>query len=307
MMRLLVHAGAGNIAPTSDLFDLEQEIRAALTDAVRVGQERLTAGGAAVDAAVAAVRTLEDCPYFNAGRGSVLNREGEVEMDACVIDGATRDAGAIACVRGIRNPIDGAQALLREPNTVLLAGAAADRFATEAGCATEPPAYFVTDFWRERWRASQGEAVAELDHSARTAPAKHGTVGAVALDAEGRLAAATSTGGLLHKLPGRISDSALPGAGTYADELLAVSFTGTGEHIIRLTSGAALGARVRRGEELEHAVARTLDELAAIGGQAGLIAIDRSGRISLAANTSHLLRAWTDEAGNIQTALAVGG
>lgn len=306
MKRMVVHAGAGNIPSDSDLFELEGDIRAALAAAVRAGQERLMTGGTATDAVVAAIVVLEDCPFFNAGHGSVLNRDGEVEMDACIVDGATRAAGAVACVRGVRNPVTGARVMLDQAHAVLIAGPAADRFLADAGCATAPPGYFITDFWRDRWHASRDATTTQLDHSARVAPNKHGTVGAVARDAAGRLAAATSTGGLLNKLPGRIGDSALPGAGTYADSELAVSFTGTGEHIIRLSSGAALGARVRQSEKLTDATTAVLSELSAIGGEAGLIALDGRGGIALVANTTHLLRGWTDATGAVHTALATG-
>jgi beta-aspartyl-peptidase (threonine type) len=250
------------------------------------------------------VTLLEDCPLFNAAKGSVLTRNGTVEMDACLIDGSTRAAGAVACLRTIRNPILAARAVMGDEQTVLLTGEAADHFAAQSGCATEPADYFITDFWRDRWQATQGSTSTQLDHSAQSSSNKHGTVGAVAIDANGLLAAATSTGGLLNKMEGRISDSALPGAGTFADNHVAISFTGTGEHIMRLSSAARLAARVERTELLGSAAAIILDEIGAIGGSAGLIAVDKHGNITLSANTTHLLCGWTDETGIINTALA---
>ena len=305
MVRILVHGGAGNIPPDSDLFELETEIRAALADAVRAGYEKLAQGQSAIDAVVMAVTVLEDCPYFNAGKGSVLTRNGTVEMDACLIDGSTRMAGAVAGTRTIRNPVLAARAVMNDDRLVLLAGDAADSFAVESGCPTEAPDYFITDFWRDRWKAAQRSGAVQLDHSAQSASNKHGTVGAVAIDASGRLAAATSTGGLLNKMEGRIGDSALPGAGTYADEHCAISFTGTGEHIIRLSSAARLAMRVEQNESIASAATAILHEISAIGGDAGLIAVDRKGNITLSANTSHLLRGWSDEKGDVQTALAM--
>lgn len=306
MVRILIHGGAGNIASDSDLFELEAEIRAALADAVRAGQEVLTQGQSATDAVVAAVTLLENCPYFNAGKGSVLTRNGTVEMDACLIDGATRAAGAVACLRTIRNPILAARAAMIADDIVLLVGDAADRFAAKAGCAVEAADYFITDFWRVRWHAAQGAEGTQLDHSAQSASNKHGTVGAVAVDAQGLLAAANSTGGLLNKIEGRVSDSALPGAGTYADGHCAISFTGTGEHIIRLSAAARMAGYIEQGESAESAASSILAEISLMGGDAGLIAIDKRGNIALSANTTHLLRGWSDANGAIQTALAIG-
>ena len=302
-MQLLVHAGAGNIGPDSDLAEIEGDVRRALATAVAAGRDVLRGDGSALDAVVAAVIVLEDCPLFNAGRGSVLNRDGAVEMDAAVMDGATAEAGALAGVRTIRNPVAGARALLDSGDAVLLAGDAADRFAGSRGCRAEPSDYFVTDYWRTRWHAVRDSRQTVLDHSARAIPDKHGTVGAVARDCRGRLAAATSTGGLLNKLPGRISDSALPGAGTFADDRLAVSFTGTGEAIIRAAAGARLAADIAAGQALAPSCDAVLRRIAALGGEAGLIALDHNGERMLAANTSHLLRAWLDDDGSIETAL----
>lgn len=304
-MRLIVHAGAGNISPDSDLLSLQAEISEALSQAVRAGQSVAEAGGSSVDVVVEAVRQLEDCELFNAGRGSVLNREGKVEMDAGLMEGRERQFGAVASVTTVRNPITAARAVLDEPAAILLCGRGADDFAAARGCAQESQEYFITDYWLGRWRASRGDEGPTLDHSARGS-AKHGTVGAVALDREGNLAAATSTGGLLNKPVGRISDAAVPGAGTYAaNDALAVSFTGTGEHILRLCAGVRLAEMVASGQPLRDAARAIIAEIAAIGGEAGLIAIDRTGELALTANTTHLLRGWIAEDGSIVTALSM--
>src|SRR4051794_28843818 len=211
---LLVHGGAGN--PVGGSVDDEPAHHEALRDALLAGYERLAAGEPALDAAEAAVRSLEECALFNAGRGSVLTAEGRVEMDAAVMDGASRQAGACAGIMQVRHPVSLARAILEKTPHVLLVGDGAERYAADAGLDFEDPDWFVTE--RERRRHAGGE---------------HGTVGAVALDSNGLLAAATSTGGVRGQLPGRVGDTPVIGAGTWADERVAVSCTGAGEQFIR--------------------------------------------------------------------------
>jgi L-asparaginase / beta-aspartyl-peptidase len=275
---LVVHGGAGR-GPRGAA---REAVRDGLRAALAAGGSALEAGASALDAVVAGVRVLEDHPLFNAGRGSALSQSGEVEMDACVMDSARR-AGAVAGVRGLRHPVEAALALLRDGRHVLLAGAGAEAFAAGAGLERADPGWLVTPRRRRqlaRWRrgaAGGGRA--------------GGTVGALARDARGGLAAATSTGGLLGKLPGRVSDSALPGAGTWCDEACAVSATGHGESFVR----AAFAVRVRFGRALEGlsldaACARALAEVAALGGSGGCIALDRGGCVALRFDTPSMPR-----------------
>jgi isoaspartyl peptidase/L-asparaginase-like protein (Ntn-hydrolase superfamily) len=274
---LLVHGGAGN--PLGGKVDDEQAVHDALRDALLTGYELLAAGAAALDAAEAAVQWLEDCALFNAGRGSVLNAEGHVEMDAAVMDGVGRQAGACAGVVGVRHPVALARAIMEKTPHVLLVGEGARRYAADAGLDFEDPEWFVTE--RERLRADAPE---------------HGTVGAVALDSGGHLAAATSTGGVRGQLHGRVGDTPVIGAGTWADEHVAVSCTGTGEQFIRAAVAHELSARVR------HANAPLAEAATAVveGLDGGFIALGADGSSAMPFNTQLMYRGRA-AAGSIQT------
>jgi len=273
---LLVHGGAGN--PLGGQVDDETAYHDALRDALLAGYELLAGGAAALDAAEAAVRVLEDCPLFNAGRGSVLNAEGHVEMDAAVMDGATREAGACAGVVRVRHPVSLARAILEKTPHVLLVGEGALRYAEDAGLDFEDPEWFVTE--RERTRSAGGE---------------HGTVGAVALDSTGALAAATSTGGVRGQLHGRVGDTPVIGAGTWADSHVAVSCTGTGEQFIRGAIAHELAAQVRL------AGAGLSDAAQVIAGlHGGLIALGRDGSWAMPFNTALMYRGRA-AGGSVQT------
>ena len=258
---MAVHGGAGT-PPPGWVVDMNTA-RADLASATAAGWEVLERGGSALDAAQAAVIWMEDCPRFNAGRGSVLNAHGETELDAAVMEGATRRAGAVASVRRVRNPIKAARAVMEGSDHVLLTATGAEAFAEAAGIAMVDPAHHVIAY-RER-----------LNHSAL------GTVGAVALDGTGGLAAATSTGGLRGKMRGRVGDSPLVGCGTYANERCAVSATGHGEAILRAVAAHDVAARVRHGRSLQTAARAVVDEIVALDGEAGLLAIDREGNVAL--------------------------
>jgi L-asparaginase / beta-aspartyl-peptidase len=272
---LLVHGGAGN--PSGGRVDDEPACHDALRAALLAGYEQLAAGAAALDAAETAVRSLEDCPLFNAGRGSVLNAEGHVEMDAAVMDGATQQAGACAGVVGVRNPVSLARSILEKTPHVLLVGEGAVRYATDAGLDFEDPDWFVTDRERQRF-------------------ADHGTVGAVALDSSGRLAAATSTGGVRGQLHGRVGDTPVIGAGTWADRQVAVSCTGTGEQFIRIAAAHDLSARVRyAGAALADAAASVIEGL-----DGGFIALGSDGSWAVPFNTALMYRGRA-AAGSVQT------
>lgn len=276
---LLVHGGAGD--PAGGTIEDEAGHHEALRDALLAGYELLAGGGAALDAAEASVRSLEDCALFNAGRGSVLTADGRVEMDAAVMDGATRQAGACAGITRVRNPVTLARAVMEKTPHVLLVGEGAERYAADAGLDFADPEWFVTE--RERARhADQGGG--------------HGTVGAVALDSRGQLAAATSTGGVRGQLPGRVGDTPVIGAGTWADERVAVSCTGTGEQFIRAVVAHELAGGIRlAGLALGDAAAAAVGDL-----HGGLIALGSDGSAAMPFNTAVMYRGRA-AAGSIQT------
>ena len=271
-----IHGGAGTLRRKDMNEARERAYREGLIAALRAGYAVLESGGSSMAAVVAAVVELENSPLFNAGRGAVLNSDGEHELDAAVMDGATGAAGGVAAARRIRNPVLAARAVMERTPHVLLAGPAADRFASEAGISLAAPDYFRTP---ERARALERARA----RGATSAAERHGTVGAVALDRYGNLAAATSTGGYTNKLPGRVGDSPLVGAGLYAENgTCAVSCTGLGEAFIRAVAAHDVAARMRyRGDRLATAARRVLDRIVALGGEGGLIAIDRTGRIAM--------------------------
>src|SRR3954447_5967727 len=259
---MAVHGGAGT-PPPGWVVDMDIA-RADLATATLVGWAVLERGGSALDAAQASVIWLEDCPRFNAGRGSVLNAHGEAELDAAVMEGATRRAGAVAAVRRVRNPVTAARAVMEDAEHVLLASMGAEAFAEHAGVAMVDPKHHIIEY-TER-----------VNHSAL------GTVGAVALDATGGLAAATSTGGLRGKARGRVGDSPLVVCGTYANEQCAVSATGHGEAILRAVMAHDVAARLRDGAASIGGAARAaMEEVVALDGEVGLLAIDAEGDVAL--------------------------
>jgi beta-aspartyl-peptidase (threonine type) len=286
---LLIHGGAGTIRREAMTPEREAAHRAGLLAALAAGEAVLAQGGTALDAVVEAVRSLEDCPLFNAGRGGTFTSEGRIEMDAAVMRGEDRAAGAVAGVMRIRNPVLAARRVMEASPHVLLAGPAADAFAEAEGLATAPPDYFHTEFrWQQLQQARAARRVA-LDHDL---PARMGTVGAVARDAAGRLAAATSTGGMTNKRPGRIGDSPLIGAGTWADAQAAVSCTGVGEAFIRCAAAHEVSALVRlAGCDLATAAERVArQEVPSCGGSGGLIAVDASGTPATSFGTAGMYR-----------------
>jgi beta-aspartyl-peptidase (threonine type) len=287
--RLGIHGGAGAMRPARGDPDHEQSARRGLTEALDAGAAILGRGGSALDAAEAAVRVLEDDPCFNAGRGSVLTSEGCVELDAAIMDGATRRAGAVAGLRTTRPPIALARLLMERGPHVFLSGAGADVFAREAGLEQVANDWFVTD---ERRR--QLEEI--VQRGGFDADVKYGTVGAVALDAAGHVAAATSTGGLTAKRWGRIGDSPLIGAGTYADDRsAAVSATGSGEYFIRAVAAHQLAERIRlAGQSLQEALDSVLADVTQLGGNGGLIAVAPSGEAAWGFTTQAMYRGMAD-------------
>ncbi|MFT3718654.1 isoaspartyl peptidase/L-asparaginase family protein [Pseudorhodoferax sp.] len=303
---IAIHGGAGTLSRAHISPEQERAYHAALHAVLLAGQAVLAHGGSALDAVCAAVQALEDCPLFNAGHGAVFTADGTHELDAAVMDGATLAAGAVAGVARVRNPVLAARAVLQHGQHVLMVGEGAERLARGAGLAMVEPGYFSTDARRAQLQAAQASAAgAVLDHDGAAALAagrgtpplhegrKMGTVGAVALDAQGRLAAATSTGGLTNKRPGRVGDSPLIGAGTYADgRTAAVSCTGHGESFIRVAAAHDVCARMAYGGLPLAAAADAVvhDALPAIGGSGGLIAVDRHGNVCLPFNTEGMYR-----------------
>lgn len=295
---IAIHGGAGTILRTQMTPVLEKEYRGGLESALSTGWQILKNGGSALDAVEAAVCSLEDFPLFNAGRGSVFTHDGEQEMDASIMDGAQLKAGCVAFVKNIKNPVHLARLVMERTEHVLLAGDGANQFAEQQDVETAPDEYFFTE---HRWLQLQ-EAIAkgrvQLDH----AVAKPiGTVGAVACDKNGNLAAATSTGGMTNKKFGRVGDTAIIGAGTYADDTCAVSCTGHGEYFMLASTAHDVAARMKyKGLSLEDAARETIDHLTAIKGEGGLIAVDREGNVTLPFNSDGMYRGYVDENGDSQ-------
>jgi len=290
MFGLAIHGGAGSLPRVEMSADREKLYRAGLAEALAAGYAALESGGNSIDAVTRAVVVLEDNPLFNAGRGAVFTLDGHNELDASIMDGTALKAGAVCGVHHIRNPIELARAVMEHSEYVLLSGSGAEEFALTRGFKFVPRTYFYT---AARWR--QLESVRSGDPQVSPLTISHlGTVGAVALDARGRLAAATSTGGMTGKRYRRIGDSPIIGAGTYADDrACAVSATGNGEVFIRAAVAHDICARVRfGGRSLAQAVREVvLDELPALGGEGGVIAIDSQGQIAMEFNSEGMFRA----------------
>jgi beta-aspartyl-peptidase (threonine type) len=294
---LAIHGGCG-VPPRGGLTDAqERHARDGLKGALRAGWAVLRDGGAALDAVEAAVIALEEHTAFNAGRGAVFNADGKHEMDAAIMDGRDLRAGAVAGVARIRNPVRAARATMERTDHVLLIGEGAEALAARAGLELVAPDWFSTPERRESLREMKARQ-ARGDVSEASQRLKHGTVGAVAIDRAGHLAAATSTGGYTNKLPGRVGDTPLIGAGTYAnDATLAYSGTGRGEVFIRTVLGHELHARMAyKGESLTAACdAMVFGELKRLGGGAGLIAVGRDGAVTLPFNTAGMYRGVASE------------
>ncbi|WP_037083404.1 isoaspartyl peptidase/L-asparaginase family protein [Neorhizobium vignae] len=301
---LAIHGGCGVMAKL-DLSDEEwAAARVDLGRALKAGWDVLATGGAALDAVQAAVVVMEDSPHFNAGYGAALNTNGKHELDASIMDGRTLEAGAVTLVRRIRNPIKAARKIMEKGDAILLGGDAADDFACEAGLDMVEPDYFTTERRIKALAAIKAHAMAGTAAKASEAE-KHGTVGAVALDGAGHLAAATSTGGYNNKPEGRIGDTPIIGAGTYArDGACAVSGTGKGEYFMRYAVGHEVAARVSYlGESLEKAASKVIQEdLKQHNIGAGLVAVGADGSITAPYNTDGMFRGWVTPEGEFYVA-----
>lgn len=299
-----IHGGCGTLAKSLMSEAHWQEARGHLADSLTAGWKLLAQGAPALDAVEAAVVVMEDSPYFNAGYGAALNTEGEHELDASIMDGATVNAGGVCAVRRIRNPVRGARALLNHGSSVLLTGAAADAFAAAAGLEMVDNSFFTTDRQVAALKNLKARAAAGTIAMASEAE-KHGTVGAVALDLAGNLAAATSTGGFNNKPAGRVGDTPVAGAGTYArNGVCAVSGTGQGEYFLRLLAAYDVAARmVYAGQSLaEAANVLVFETLSTHQIGAGLVALDASGQVVTPFNTIGMYRGWVSTEGEITVA-----
>jgi len=321
---LAIHGGAGTILKSQMTPALEAEYRSGLKAALTVGWNILERGGSSLDAVEAAVCSLEDFPLFNAGRGAVFTHEGKVELDAAIMDGQKLKAGAVAFVRNIRNPIKLARLVMERTEHVLLAGDGANQFAESMHVKHEPDEYFFTE---HRWLQLQDALAAgriQLDHTAETqrrrdlsepeavatGPSNNpqsairnpqlGTVGAVACDKKGHLAAATSTGGMTNKKFGRVGDTPIIGSGNYADDFCAISCTGHGEYFMLGVTAYDIAARMKyKGLSLEQAARETIEHLTSIGGEGGLIAVDAHGNVTLPFNSEGMYRGHVTADGQI--------
>lgn len=316
---LTIHGGAGTILRSQMTADLEREYRNGLEAALRAGWSVLDAGagGSAVDAVEAAVASLEDFPLFNAGRGAVFTHDGRQEMDACIMDGSVLRAGAVAAVEHVKNPVKLARLVMQKTQHVLLAGDGAIEFARQQGVPFESDEYFFTEHRWLQLQHARAEGIIELDHTSEEIelleeseprgdlrdlksqianPRSLGTVGAVACDSMGRLAAATSTGGMTNKKFGRVGDTPLIGAGTYADDVCAVSGTGHGEFFMLGVTAYDVSARMKyKGLSLIDAARETIDHLTSLRGEGGIIAVDASGSVTLPFNSQGMYRGYVQD------------
>jgi beta-aspartyl-peptidase (threonine type) len=298
---IVIHGGAGTIARENMTADKENAIRAALRESVQAGYRVLKSGASSTDAVIAAIRVMEDSPLFNAGKGAVFNAAGGHEMDASVMEGAGLKAGAVASVSSIKNPIELALRVMTGSEHVMLMGDGAEEFARQQGFEMMTPDYFHTDFrWRQLQQIKAGEQA-----RANQKDQWFSTVGAAALDKSGNLAAGTSTGGTSNKRWGRVGDSPIIGAGTYADNSsCAVSATGHGEYFMRYVVAYNICSRVELGTPLCEAAATVVNDiLVKAHGEGGVIAIDRHGTIATPFNSEGMYRASIDTRGNLKIAI----
>jgi L-asparaginase / beta-aspartyl-peptidase len=283
---LVIHGGAGTITRQNMAAETEKQYRAALEQALRIGYAVLSKGGSSLDAVEATIRFMEDSPLFNAGKGAVFTHEGRNELDASIMDGRTKMAGAVGAVTIIKNPISAARAVMEKSGHVMLMGRGAELFATRMGLEVVDPSYFWTE---RRWKALQKELLEQEK------PKPIGTVGCVAVDKNGNLAAGTSTGGMTNKQFGRVGDSPIIGAGNYAEnESCAVSGTGHGEFFIRWTVAHDIAALMKyRGMTVQQAADEVINKkLKAVGGEGGVIALDAKGNFAMPFNSEGMYRGW---------------
>ena len=302
---MAIHGGAGTLLKGMMTPDKEIEYKNALEESLKAGSELLHSGGSALDSVELAVKILEDSPLFNAGKGSVFTADGKHEMDASIMEGNSLNAGAVTLISGIRNPISLARDVMEKSDHVFLAAEGAMRFAKDQGYSMEDDSYFFDAFRYEQWQEIRDTDHFQLDHSLKK-DSKFGTVGAVACDINGNVAAGTSTGGMTNKRYGRVGDSPLIGSGNYANnKTCAVSCTGSGEYFIRGVVAYDLSSLMEhRGLSLKDASDEVVHKrMLEIGGDGGLIAVDAQGNISMPFNTEGMYRASLDSEGNSDIAI----
>ncbi|HEU4885181.1 MAG TPA: isoaspartyl peptidase/L-asparaginase [Longimicrobium sp.] len=315
---MVIHGGAGAMTPQSVPPERQAEYRAALTEALRAGHAVLARGGTSLDAVEAAINVMEDNPLFNAGRGAVITADGRIELDAAIMDGATLKAGAVAGLHTVRNPIDLARAVMERSPHVMMIGEGAETFARQNGLQMVEESYFMTPNRRQQWERMRMQDSLRADSAARAGRTsgysvpeerKWGTVGAVALDQQGNLAAGTSTGGMMMKRFGRVGDVPIIGAGTYANNRsCAVSATGHGEFFIRNTVAHSICALMEYGGLPLQAAADSIvmRQLVAQQGEGGVIAMDRQGNFTMPFNSTGMYRGRIDAAGNVTVGIFRG-
>jgi beta-aspartyl-peptidase (threonine type) len=303
---LVIHGGAGIILKSEMSAEKESAYRNALAIALQTGYDTLKKGGSSLDAVEMAIRTMEDSPLFNAGKGSVFTHDGKNEMDAAIMNGKTLSAGSVAGVTTIKNPVSAARAVMERSEHVMLISKGAEQFAKSEGLEIVDPSYFFTErAWKALIKAKEEDSIRALKEDKKKGPGalkqalnndnKYGTVGAVALDRYGNLAAATSTGGMTNKKFGRVGDAPIVGAGTYANNATcAISCTGWGEYFIRLVMAKTISDMM---EFKNYPLSKAADEmiqkeLPALGGDGGLIAVDKNGNISMSFNTAGMYRGY---------------
>lgn len=296
-MVIAIHGGAGTILRSSMTAELQSQYEQGLQQALDAGYTILSSGGSSLHAVEAAVASLEDFPMFNAGRGAVFNNAGKHEMDASIMDGRTLEAGAVSAVSNVKNPVKLARSVMEHSQHVMLFGAGAEIFAKQQNLEFAGDDYFYNEFRYQQWQEALKEDKVQMDHSDK----KFGTVGAVALDKNGNLAAATSTGGMTNKKFGRVGDSPVIGAGTYANNnTCAISCTGHGELFIRSVVAYDISCLMEyKGLSLKEACDLVVhDKLVKIGGEGGLVAVDKHGNIEMPFNSEGMYRASVDASGN---------
>ena len=303
---LVIHGGAGTILKSEMSAEKESAYRNALAIALQTGYDTLKKGGSSLDAVEMAIRTMEDSPLFNAGKGSVFTHDGKNEMDAAIMNGKTLSAGSVAGVTTIKNPVSAARAVMERSEHVMLVSKGAEQFAKSEGLEIVDPSYFFTErAWKGLIKAKEEDSIRALKEDKKKGPGaltqpmnndnKYGTLGAVALDRYGNLAAATSTGGMTNKKFGRVGDAPIIGAGTYANNTTcAISCTGWGEYFIRLVMAKTISDMM---EFKNYSLSKAADEmiqkeLPALGGDGGLIAVDKNGKISMSFNTAGMYRGY---------------
>ena len=303
---LVLHGGAGTILKANLTAELESAYRKGLNDAMDAGYTLLEKGASAIDAVLASTIALEDNILFNAGKGSVFAKDGSQEMDASIMDGSTLMAGSVSAVRHIRNPVGLAHAVMIKSPHVMLIGKGANDFAGIHGIQTEDDDYFLSKFRYDQWKQMQGSDEAALDHNVNVQDKKFGTVGAAACDINGNIAAATSTGGMTNKQWGRVGDSAIIGAGTYANNATcAISCTGHGEMFIRAVAAYDVSCLMEyKGLSLQEAMHIVVnDKLVKIDGEGGMVGVDAKGNAAMLFNSDGMYRGMKNSDGVVEVAI----